>query len=651
MAGVPEEKDSFILKLEEVIEEHFEDSEFSLNRLCKEMGLSRSQLHRRTKAVTGMSTTHFVRKFRLQKAVELLKTTDLNISEIAYQTGINSPQNFSKYFQKEFGLSPTEYRKSLSDPKEEKELPASIAEAVPFLKNKKLQLAILGVVGLLIIIALIFYSVSSNQPPLSVGKVNGRSATSLAVIPFKNYSPEKDLFLAEGIVEDILTHLAAFEDLWVMSRTSTEKYRDTELSVPEIAAEIGAVYIVEGSVRQQDGQIRVTVQLIEGKTDKHIWAKNYDRWNGDILDLQSEVALDIAKVLDRKISPSKAERIQQTGTSDVAAYRAVLRGRYLLRNRVRAEIELAISHFDRAIAIDEAYSEAYASKAEAYHLLNNNYSDEAEAKRNSQKAEEYALLAIEKQADNAKAYAILGNVYREQFRFEEAIKSYEIALQHQPNDALINYWYALQLRSIGDLPRALIFHQKAADLDPLHPVISAGYIYTAIMAGDFQLANQILQEDTLLFPQSFLHYFVAGYNKMEQGQYAEANRYYERSLSINPDWPLAENKLAICKGKMGDQAAVTAYLSRMDPEQFRDCLYIAALNFYLGDVDTAIVYLKKAAMAKAFLNDFLGDPNLYIYKDHPEIQALLEQFGLATYAISFNNSSEPITTVKNDLQQ
>ncbi len=650
MAGRREEKDSFILKLEEVIEQHFEDPEFSLKRLCKEMNLSRSQLHRKTKAATGMSTTHFVRKYRLQKAAILLRNTDQNISEIAYQTGINSPQNFSKYFQETFGLSPTDYRKSLTDNKEKEEA-AAPKEVVPFSKNRKLQLMILVSVGGLLVAGLVLYSLSKGQQPLRVGPVSEAATTSLAVIPFKNYSTGNDLFLAEGIVEDILTHLAAFEDLWVMSRTSTEKYRDTELSVPEIAAETGVRYILEGSVRQQDGQVRVTVQLIEGKTDKHIWAGNYDRDHGDILDLQSEIALDIARVLNQKISPSKAEQIQHTGTARVDAYRAVLRGRYLLRNRVRAEIELAIGHFDRAIAIDADYSEAYASKAEAFHLLNNNYSDEAEAKSNAQQSEKYALLAIEKQADNAKAYAILGNVYREQFRFREAISSYEIALQHQPNDALINYWYALQLRSIGNLPKALDYHQKAADLDPLHPVVSAGFIYSAIMAGDYQLANRILQEDTLAFPRSFLHYFVAGYNQMEQGQYAAAVRYYEKSLSINPDWSLVKNKLAICRGKMGDRAAVDAYLSKMDPSAYGDCLYRAALHFYLGSVDTAITYLKKAAAAEVFLNDFLADPNMAVYKAHPEIQLLLEQFDLSEYADTFDYSSKPITTVTKELQQ
>lgn len=651
MAGRREEKDSFILKLEGVIEQHFEDPEFSLKRLCKEMNLSRSQLHRKTKAATGMSTTHFVRKFRLQKAAVLLRTTDLNISEIAYQTGINSPQNFSKYFQETFGLSPTDYRKSLSENKEKEVATAGPEEAVSLSKNKKLPLKILLGIGGLLVAGLLLYGLSKEQQSLSGGPVSEAATTSLAVIPFKNYSAGNDLFLAEGIVEDILTHLAAFEKLWVMSRTSTEKYRDTELSVPEIAAETGVRYILEGSVRQQDGQVRITVQLIDGKTDKHVWAGNYDRENEDILDLQSKVALDIARVLNQKISPSKAEQIQYTGTARVEAYRAVLRGRYLLRNRVRAEIELAIGHFDRAIAIDKGYSEAYASKAEAFHLLNNNYSDEAEAKSNAQQAEKYALLAIEQQADNAKAYAILGNVYREQFRFREAISSYEIALQHQPNDALINYWYALQLRSIGNLPKALDYHQKAADLDPLHPVISAGYIYSAIMTGDYQLANRILQEDTLAFPQSFLHYFVAGFNQMEQGQYAEAVRYYEKSLSINPDWSLVKNKLAICRGKMGDRAAVDVYLGNMDPSAYRDCLYRAALHFYLGSVDAAITYLKKAAAAGVFLNDFLADPNMAVYKTHPEIQALLEQFDLAEYADTFDNSSKPITTVAKELQQ
>ncbi|MBX2877440.1 MAG: helix-turn-helix domain-containing protein [Saprospiraceae bacterium] len=239
------QQNSFILELENIIERNLDNANFSIDLLCAELNLSRSQLHRKIKAATGLATTHFIRKVKLRKAALLLKTTELNISEIAYAVGIGSPQNFSKYFLEEYGSSPTNYRKSSS--------PAA-SDSIETRDTKRFKFRPLVIVAFLVLMILSAFVFGNQQSNLSTktSAVDATQVQSIAVIPFKTFNKEQDLFLAEGIAEDILTHLASFKDLWIISRTSTEKFKNTELSIPQIAAEIGAKYILEGSVRRRD---------------------------------------------------------------------------------------------------------------------------------------------------------------------------------------------------------------------------------------------------------------------------------------------------------------------------------------------------------------------------------------------------------------
>ncbi|HSH09269.1 MAG TPA: hypothetical protein VK995_02705, partial [Oceanipulchritudo sp.] len=189
------------------------------------------------------------------------------------------------------------------------------------------------------------------------------SDMSIAVLPLGNLSPDPDnAFFAAGVHEDILTNLSKIKALRVISRTSTAGYKDTTKNLMEIGKELGVRYLVEGSVRRADNRVRVTVQLINARTDQHIWAENYDRTLEDIFAIQSAIATEIAEKLQAVISPEEVEQLEKLPTSNLEAYDFFLRFRQLQRDSdsVGPAGDEKIALLEKAVELDPEYAEAWA---------------------------------------------------------------------------------------------------------------------------------------------------------------------------------------------------------------------------------------------------------------------------------------------------
>lgn len=649
----------FVETLKGIIEEHIDDTSFSTEQLCRAVGLSRSQLYRRVKAATSLSLSLFIRQVRLQKAQDLLTTTDLTIAEVAYQCGISSPQNFTKYFTAAFGVNPSDFRKQQESQSDDLEVETRKTEnkvlpvAVPYpvskpsgvsekttdeLPQKPLQkdagrrlrwILISLIVLVFVVVSMAYSGLFRQQVPASPGPY--ADAPSIAVIPFKDYHTADGDFLSEGVVEDILTHLAKFQNLRVISRTSTERYRNTEKSIQQIAAELGVSYVLEGSIRQSDGKIRITAQLIEAAVDRHIWAKNYDRTKENVMEIQSEVALDIARALNQEISPEVQQIIRDLPTDNAEAYHALLRGRHLLRTREKNALEASIKEFDEALRLDPHFSDAYTGKAAAYYLLRDSYFNAKTASFHLQEAEKNALRAIKEDSKNAQAFAYLGLLYQAQYNWEEALTVFEIALNLNPSDALINYWYGNLFRTIGKLDEALRYQRIAYDLDPLYPVIHAGYSYTSVLAGQYGLAEDLLDQGKLIFKNSFLHETTRGLLHLLQGEYEAAIEDLDRSLSYNPDFGTTKIIKVYCQGRSGDRAAVEAYLATLDTNQPNDCLRAAEAYLSLGEEAMCITLMRAAADQGRIDTDILIDKRYKPILYHPTVLQILREFRLYQY--------------------
>ncbi len=635
----------FVKELKRIIEEHIDDHEFTVEDICREVALSRSQLYRRIKAATGLSLSLFVRKLRLQKGSELLENTPLTIAEVSYRCGISSPQNFTRYFTAEFGCTPSEYRKRKRAQSEEslEQVPEKIPTdpapqdtvdlptPSPIATSRKIlpgQVVLLLAITIVLITGLIAFFWQPEKKPKADGN---EQVVSVAVIPFKNYSDVSDDFLGNGVVEDVLTHLTKFKNLRVISRTSSERYRDSEKSIPQIGEELGAQYVLEGSIRQADGKIRVTAQLIEAALDSHVWARNYDRPTGNVMDIQGEIALDIARSLDQEIKPAVEESITSLPTENAEAYQALLRGRHLLRTRQKDAMESSIEEFDRALALDPYFSEAYAGKAAAYYLLRDVYFEQVRAAQYLKLAEENARLAIGEDNGNAQAFAYLGLIYQAQYNWAAAASTFEIALALNPSDALINYWYGNVFRIMGKDEEALKYHAIANEQDPLYPVINAGYTYTCALTGRHQLAEQLLDEWQPVFERSFLHEMVRGYNLLLQEKYEQALPYLDRSLDYNPDFAVTRIGKIYCLGKLGRRSEVDAYIDTLQASQPNDQLRAVLAWLSIGEEEKAVESLRQAADMGRIDTDILQDPRYEPIIRHPIVLQVLREYRLYQY--------------------
>ncbi len=232
--------------------------------------------------------------------------------------------------------------------------------------------------GVALVIALVFlglwytgmlhqwYSgVQTGESALSESSLPG--SKSIAVLPFDNLSPDpENEYFSYGITEDIITQLSKIPDLSVTSRTSSMRYQDSEKSIREIAQELQVASILEGSVRRVGNQVRITAQLIDSKTDEHLWAETYDREFEDIFAIQSDVAKQIASSLKLELSPEDRERIERKPTENLTAYDYYLKGREHYYSYNREENEQAIEFFNEALDVDPDYARAHGGLADAY---------------------------------------------------------------------------------------------------------------------------------------------------------------------------------------------------------------------------------------------------------------------------------------------
>ena len=192
----------------------------------------------------------------------------------------------------------------------------------------------------------------------------------VAVLPFLNVSgePSQDYF-ADGMTDALIAELAQLDGLRVISRTSVMSYKGTRVSLPQIARDLGVDAVVEGSALQSGDRVRVTAQLIDAASDRHLWARNYEQEAKDVIALQRELALAIAQGVRATLTPGEQKRLAARPSVDPRAYEAYLRGRFHWESMTSSGLKGAIEQYERAIALDPSYAPAYAGLAESYWIM------------------------------------------------------------------------------------------------------------------------------------------------------------------------------------------------------------------------------------------------------------------------------------------
>lgn len=438
-------QNDFIARASEIVEQNLSNVQFGVTELADATNMSRSNLLRKIKKLTGLSVSQFIRKIRLENAMELLKEGNTTISEISYQVGFNSTSYFIKCFREEYGYPPGQAGKQ----EEEKEESPEVANRRPWI-----YIGALIAVAVLVLVAIVF------KPFSNLGE---RDEKSIAVLPFIDDSSDStNVYIINGLMESILNNLQKVEDLRVISRTSVEKYRNNDKTIPEIAKELNVRYFVEGSGQKIGDQLLLTVQLIDAESDQHMWSQQYRREAKDIFELQSDVAKSIADQVQAIITPEEEERIDKIPTKNLVAYDYFLKGMEHLRKSTPDELKKAIPYFQKAIAEDEEFAMAYANLSITYFFLDifqveKHYTQEIN--NNADKA-----LFYDAQLSQSLVAKALYYIYTAAYM--QAVPYLEKAVEIHPNSSLaINILTDFYTNIVPDTDKYLEYALKGIQID------------------------------------------------------------------------------------------------------------------------------------------------------------------------------------------
>ena len=369
----------------------------------------------------------------------------------------------------------------------------------------------------------------------------GISEKSIAVLPFENLSRDPDnAYFANGIQDEILTRLARIEDLKVISRTSTQRYKTSSGNLPAIAKELGVAHILEGSVQKAGDQVRVTVQLIRAASDAHLWAETYDRKLTDIFAVESDIAENIARALRAKLTPREQRAVTARPTENPAAYEAYLRGLALWNKLTAAPEDLldTVTHLSQAVELDPKFVVAWSLLSVAHTLVY------AEVERTPQRAVQ-AKAALEQaqrlQPDNEDVHFAEG-IYRYRIlrAYDEALASFEKARTGSANRVAAAEFSAYVKRRQGKWDDALRLHEEALELDPRNPPLLSEAAVTYRAVRRFQETDALLDRARQVEPENPGLLVQKVEAAAAQGNLEQAGRFLEQ-IPLDSRQPLLIN--------------------------------------------------------------------------------------------------------------
>jgi TolB-like protein/DNA-binding winged helix-turn-helix (wHTH) protein/Tfp pilus assembly protein PilF len=352
--------------------------------------------------------------------------------------------------------------------------------------------------GLVAAVALVFNYAVVTRP----GGTAPPPIRAIAVLPLENVSgdPDQDYF-ADSITDELITELGKIGELRVVSRTSVMRYKDMHKSLAQIAHELKVDAVIEGTVLRSSNRVRITAQLIEASTDKHLWAESYEGEAGDVLALQDEVATAIANHIRIKLSPEQRVTLSSSQVVNPGAHDAYLRGRYLWEERTPEALRKAIEYFNDAIRKDPQYAQAYAGLANTYNVLSNH--DISSPRDSYPKAKAAALKALEIDETLAEAHVALGRVeWGYDWDTANAEKEFLRAIQLNPSNSTAHQWYAGLLAERGRIDEALREAKSAFELDPLSVAIPLKLADTYYFSHQYDEAIEQARNTVTLHPSS-----------------------------------------------------------------------------------------------------------------------------------------------------
>src|SRR5277367_6413457 len=369
---------------------------------------------------------------------------------------------------------------------------------------------------------------------------------SLAVLPLENLSGDAaQNYFADGMTDELITDLAQISALRVISRTSAMVYRGARKPLPQIARELNVDAVVEGTVLRAGDQVRITAQLIDASTDKHLWSQSYQGELRDTLALQDSVARAIADQIQINLTPREQAALKSVRAVNPEAYESYLKGRFFWNKRTADGLRVALAYFNQAIEEDPKYPQAYSGLADTYALLGDWQYAVMTPAQAYPKAKAAALKAVELdsalgEAHNSLAFVLDGF----DWDLDAGGKEFERAIELNPGYATAHHWYAWHLGLLGRNDEAIVEMRKAESLDPLSLIINADLAELLLLAHSYDASIEQSRKTIEMDPNFGMAHNQLGQAYLQKQMYDPAIAELQKAVQLSGDSPTCVANLA-----------------------------------------------------------------------------------------------------------
>ena len=435
------------------------------------------------------------------------------------------------------------------------------------LKKKQIEIRralLLGVLLALVVIAAFVLIQRYSRNDVSA-KLQSNQIKSVVVLPFENLSEDTDQqYFTDGMTDELIAHLAKIRSLRVISRTSSMEYKGTHKSLSQIARDLNVDAVVEGTVLRSGNRVRITAELVQVATDRHLWAETYESPLGDILTLQSQVASAIVNEIRINLTPEEQQRLATVRPISAESYEDYLKGRYYWNKRSEESLNKAIEYFQLATQKDPGYALAYAGLADCYSIIGSAIVGTVPSYEVAPKAKAAALKALELDGTLAEAQTSLATV---QFNYDwdwaAAATGFRRAIELNPSYATAYQRYSLYLIAMGRTQESLVQMNHARDLDPLSISMNFSLGWRLYMARNYDQAIEQLLNTLELDPNFALPRMVLGQAYEQKGSYQQAIADLQQAATASHDSPPMLGALGHAYGVSGNRSNAEKILDQL----------------------------------------------------------------------------------------
>ena len=452
---------------------------------------------------------------------------------------------------------------------------------------------------------------------------------SIAVLPFTNTDGNPDAeYLSDGIAESLVNRLSQMPGIKVIARSSSFRYKGNELDLQEVAKALGVEAILTGRVVQRGDNLLISAELVNASDKTHIWGDQYNRKAVDVLQIQSEIAREIAEKLRLRLTTGDQQQLAKRETANPQAYELFLKGRFYWNKGGTENAKKAVEYFQQAIAVDPTYAPAYAELSQSYgDLVNASILDPKEF---TPKAEAAARKALELDESLAEAHLAQGAIKVHAWDWTGAEREFKRAIELNPNLATALSYYAFYLGLMGQDEQAIAAIKRARELDPLSPVVNALVGYQYFIARQYDHAIEALKKSLELEQNNPYATRLLGDAYATKGMYAEAIASYQEVIKLGDAGPGIQIYLGAACAKAGERERALLILKRLETKkEYVSPGELAVLYLALGERERTFESLERAYAVHDSQLQFLGvDPSFDPLRSDPRFQDLMRRVGL-----------------------